>query len=219
MLAKSKLGRRMLRPLLRSEVGEVSNRRAWHEAGLLTAEVLDHYKRPLRARNWDAALVEVSRLPREVSERQVAGLCGAAARFPSAVITGAHDCVSTPQRAAQLAADLGGGRPVVVRSCGHLSHEETPAALLKALSAFVARALADAAPPLSATPSSATLSSSTGLSRTASGMSARGGAPAGGDESSVPLSGGKGVAAVPPLPVSAAHASAAGAPELQYPGG
>lgn len=51
----------MLRPLLRSEVGEVSNRRAWHEPAKLTAEVLEHYKRPLRARNWDAALVEVSR--------------------------------------------------------------------------------------------------------------------------------------------------------------
>ncbi len=51
----------MLRPLLRSEVGEVSNRRAWHEPALLTAEVLEHYKRPLRARNWDAALVEVRR--------------------------------------------------------------------------------------------------------------------------------------------------------------
>lgn len=49
----------MLRPLLRSEVGEVSNRRAWHEPTRLTAEVLEHYKRPLRARNWDAALVEV----------------------------------------------------------------------------------------------------------------------------------------------------------------
>lgn len=49
----------MLRPLLRSEVGEVSNRHAWHEASLLTGEVLEHYKRPLRARNWDAALVEV----------------------------------------------------------------------------------------------------------------------------------------------------------------
>jgi len=40
-------------------VGEVSNRRAWHEPAKLTAEVLEHYKRPLRARNWDAALVEV----------------------------------------------------------------------------------------------------------------------------------------------------------------
>ena len=60
----------MLRPLLRSEVGEVSNRRAWHEPALLTAEVLEHYKRPLRARNWDAALVEVRRrltMPRVIA--------------------------------------------------------------------------------------------------------------------------------------------------------
>lgn len=156
----------MLRPLLRSEVGEVSNRRAWHEPAKLTAEVLEHYKRPLRARNWDAALVEVpkpnplpnrtaiqslsagpldvcwlqqhnrdswsavccpqlhlplhqqdyaisltravillsqvSRLPREVTERQLAGLCGAAARLPAAVATGAHDRVSPTTCAAQL---------------------------------------------------------------------------------------------------------------------
>ena len=150
-------------------MGEVSNRRAWHEPAKLTAEVLEHYKRPLRARNWDAALVEVrlpaptpnplhrlhsasaaacwpgrhiswpgsqltwsayccrllhsslpqlrvrhlsdtvvtlpsqvSRLPREVTERQLAGLCGAAARLPAAVATGAHDRVSPTTCAAQL---------------------------------------------------------------------------------------------------------------------
>lgn len=44
----------------------------------------------------------------------------------------------------QLAADLGGGRPGLLRNCGHLSHEETPAALLHFLSTFVSRCLADA---------------------------------------------------------------------------
>lgn len=50
---------------------------------------------------------QVSRLPREVTERQLAGLCGAAARLPTAVATGAFDRVSPAPRAAQLAADLG----------------------------------------------------------------------------------------------------------------
>lgn len=145
MLAKSRLGRRMLGPLMRSEVGEISNRRAWHDPSLLTAEVLDQYKKPLRASNWDTALVEVSRLPKEISERQTVALCTAVARLPSVVLTGDHDSLSTPLRAAQVAADLCGGAPAVLRHCGHFSHEESPAALLKALSSFVKRCLADAA--------------------------------------------------------------------------
>ncbi len=93
----------------------------------------------------------------------------------------------------------------MLKSCGNLSHEETPAALLKLLSAFVARCLADA-PPLSATPSSAALSAAP-LSRTASGVSGRGG----------------GVGADDAAPVKAAAVAARGAvgtqPELQYSGG
>lgn len=39
ILARSKLGRSILRPLLRTEIGDVANRRAWHNADKLTAEV------------------------------------------------------------------------------------------------------------------------------------------------------------------------------------
>lgn len=43
-LLQSPLGRHMLRPLLRSEVAQVTNRRAWHDASKLTSETLDLYK-------------------------------------------------------------------------------------------------------------------------------------------------------------------------------
>ena len=39
LLARSKLGRSILRGLLRSEMGEVANRRAWHNTDKLTPEV------------------------------------------------------------------------------------------------------------------------------------------------------------------------------------
>lgn len=58
-----RLGRRILRPLLRSEVGEVANRRAWFDVTKLTPEVLQLYKQPLRVQGWDLALLEVSSAP------------------------------------------------------------------------------------------------------------------------------------------------------------
>jgi len=71
-------------------------------------------------------VLKVSRLPREVTERQLAGLCGAAARLPTAVATGAFDRMSPAGRASQLAADLGAASPTILPECGHLSHEEAP---------------------------------------------------------------------------------------------
>lgn len=60
---KCRLGRRILRPLLRSEVGEVANRRAWFDASKLTPEVLQLYKQPLKVQGWDLALLEVGPSP------------------------------------------------------------------------------------------------------------------------------------------------------------
>lgn len=63
MVCACRLGRRILRPLLRSEVGEVANRRAWFDMSKLTPEVLQLYKQPLKVQGWDLALLEVSTLP------------------------------------------------------------------------------------------------------------------------------------------------------------
>lgn len=45
--------------LLRHEVGEVSNRRAWADPARLTPDLLALYRRPLRVEGWDMALVGV----------------------------------------------------------------------------------------------------------------------------------------------------------------
>jgi hypothetical protein len=86
VLANSRLGRRVLRSLLRTEVGEVgalcaqgaipaggavnmltqplftqvANRRAWADPKFLTPDLLQLYRRALHVQGWDTALIEVS---------------------------------------------------------------------------------------------------------------------------------------------------------------
>jgi len=48
LLRQSKIARKVLRPLLRSDIGEVSNRKAWYDTSKLTKEILELYKMPLR---------------------------------------------------------------------------------------------------------------------------------------------------------------------------
>jgi hypothetical protein len=48
LLARSPVGRGMLRRLLAAEVGEVAVRRGWYNKAALTEDVLELYKRPLQ---------------------------------------------------------------------------------------------------------------------------------------------------------------------------
>lgn len=44
ILLHTSLGQHMLRPLLRTDISQVANRRAWFNATKLTSDVLDLYK-------------------------------------------------------------------------------------------------------------------------------------------------------------------------------
>ncbi len=45
--------------MMRTEVGEVSNRGAWADPNLATPEIMELYKAQLRMQGWDAAIMEV----------------------------------------------------------------------------------------------------------------------------------------------------------------
>ena len=62
LLLNTRIGLPLLRPLLRSEIGEAAHRRAWHSQGKLTRDVLALYTAPLHCEGWDRALWE-ARLP------------------------------------------------------------------------------------------------------------------------------------------------------------
>lgn len=55
-----RLGRSILRPILRSEVGLVAHAGAWWDRRKLTGEVLQLYRAPLSVRHWDTALLQVT---------------------------------------------------------------------------------------------------------------------------------------------------------------
>ena len=98
LLARSTLGRSILRPLLRSEVGEVANRGAWHHAERLTPEVLELYKAPLRVEGWDVALMETARLGKEHTQGDLAAHLAAARQLPTLVVTATDDYIATPAK-------------------------------------------------------------------------------------------------------------------------
>ena len=55
-----RMGRQVLRRILRREIGEISNEKAWFEASKMTPQVLSHYSQPLRLQDSIQATVEAS---------------------------------------------------------------------------------------------------------------------------------------------------------------
>lgn len=136
LLAKSKLGRSILRPLLRTEIGEVASRRSWHNPDKLTREVLELYKSPLRVQGWDHALMEITKLKKEFKPEDLALLFVDVRHLPALVVTGEHDRIVSPSRAESITHGLPSSELVVIPDCGHLSHEEAPSVLLPVLVQF-----------------------------------------------------------------------------------
>lgn len=118
-----------------ASAGETLGRTAWHDPSKLTPEVWEGYKTPLRADNWDIALWEFMRagragdLAQRLSELTV----------PTLIITGDDDRVVPTAQSVRLAGEMPNAQLVVVPQCGHVTHEECPAAFMQAVDDFLAR--------------------------------------------------------------------------------
>ncbi|XP_043726300.1 uncharacterized protein LOC122672865 isoform X1 [Telopea speciosissima] len=144
ILLRTYLGKKhLVRPLLRTEITQVVNRRAWYDATKLTTEVLSLYKAPLCIEGWDEALHEIGRLAFEtvLSSENATLLLKAVKDLPVLVVAGAEDALVPLKSAQAMASKLVNSRLVAVSECGHLPHEECPHALLAALSPFISRLL------------------------------------------------------------------------------
>ncbi|KAG6425296.1 hypothetical protein SASPL_115724 [Salvia splendens] len=144
ILLRTSLGKKhMVRPLLRTEITQVVNRRAWYDASKLTTEVLSLYKAPLHVEGWEEALHEIGRLSYEtVLQPQTAALMlNAVEALPVLVIAGAEDALVPLKSVQTLASKLLNSRMVAISGCGHLPHEECPKALLAAISPFISKLL------------------------------------------------------------------------------
>ncbi|KAF9591552.1 hypothetical protein IFM89_004606 [Coptis chinensis] len=142
ILLRTSLGKKhLVRPLLQTEITQVVNRRAWHDATKLTTEVLNLYKAPLCVEGWDEALHEIGRLSYEtiLLSQTAEALLKSMKELPVLVVAGAEDGLVSLKSAQVMASKLVNSRLVAVSGCGHLPHEECPNALLAALLPFLAK--------------------------------------------------------------------------------
>lgn len=144
ILMRTSLGKKhLVRPLLRTEICQVVNRRAWYDATKLTTDVLSLYKAPLCVEGWDEALHEIGRLSSEsiLSQQNESLLVKAMEGLPLLVVAGAEDALVPLKSIQIMASKFVNSRLVAISGCGHLPHEECPKALLAAVLPFITKLL------------------------------------------------------------------------------
>ncbi|KAL8537548.1 hypothetical protein ACS0TY_012610 [Phlomoides rotata] len=109
ILLRTSLGKKhVVRPLLRTEITQVVNRRAWYDATKLTTDVLSLYKAPLHVEGWDEALQEIGKLSHEtvLPPQTAAMMLKAVEILPVLVISGAEDSLVPLKSVQTLASKL-----------------------------------------------------------------------------------------------------------------
>lgn len=129
---------RRLAPLLIRRVQddfEDALRRAWHDPDKLTPEIVEGYRLPLRAENWDRALFELTLAARGANLEDLVG----EVRVPVLAITGDDDRLVPSARTAALVERFADAELLIVPDCGHVAHEECPAPVVEAIEGFLRR--------------------------------------------------------------------------------
>lgn len=129
---------RRLGPLIaRRLVGSLESvlERSYADPSLITEEMREGYKKPLRVDDWDRGLWEFT---------LAAGDGGLADRLgevsvPTLVVTGDSDRIVSPDDSRRVAAAIPGAELVIVPEAGHLVMEERPADFLQHLNRFLDR--------------------------------------------------------------------------------
>jgi pimeloyl-ACP methyl ester carboxylesterase len=113
--------------------GESAIDLAWHDPSLVTPEIIEGYRLPLRAENWDRALWEFTLASRELNlETRLDEI-----QVPTLVITGDDDRIVPTEDSIRLAGDIPGAELAILPNCGHLPQEECPEPFLEAVQGFI----------------------------------------------------------------------------------
>jgi len=108
-------------------------RSAWHDPSKITPDIWTGYLKPLKADNWDRGLWEFNQAPRAVSLSTRLDEI----KLPVLVITGDDDRIVPTENSVRLARELPNARLAVIPNCGHVPHEECPAAFMRAVAEFI----------------------------------------------------------------------------------
>ncbi len=106
---------------------------AWHEPERITPQVIEGYRKPLQAENWDVGLWQMTKASR------ASNLAGRLEELelPVLVVTGDDDRIVPTDESIRLAAEIPGAELVVFENCGHVPQEECPEAFLRAVEPFL----------------------------------------------------------------------------------
>lgn len=140
ILMRTSLGKKnLVHSLLRTEICQVVNRKAWYDATKLTTDVLSLYKAPLCVEGWDESLYEIGRLSSDtvLSEQNASLLVKGVEDTPIMVIAGAEDALVPLKSVQTMASKFVNSTLVAISGCGHLPHEECPKVLLAAMLPFI----------------------------------------------------------------------------------
>ena len=127
---------RHLGPLLARQIassGDDFIRTAFHDPTLVTQDILDGYRKPLNANNWDRALWELTAAshPLGLAERLTE------LNLPVLVLTGDDDRIVPTEESLRLGAEIPGASLVVIPNAGHVPHEEKPDEFMQAVREFL----------------------------------------------------------------------------------
>ncbi|KAK9069770.1 hypothetical protein SSX86_010166 [Deinandra increscens subsp. villosa] len=142
ILMRTSLGKKnLVHSLLRTEICQVVNRRAWYDATKLTTDVLSLYKAPLYVEGWDESLYEIGKLSSDtvLTEENTSSLVKAVEDTPVMVIAGSEDALVPLSSVQTMASKFVNSRLVAISGCGHLPHEECPKVLLAAILPFISK--------------------------------------------------------------------------------
>lgn len=123
-------------PLLVRSIADSGNdtiRLAWHNPELVTDEVIAGYRKPLKADNWDRALFEftIASPPLDLDQHLVE------LTMPVIVVAGDDDRIIPTAQSIQASKDIPGSQLAILPGCGHVPHEECPAAFMEAVAGFL----------------------------------------------------------------------------------
>lgn len=126
-----RIGQLISRSLLQN--GDRLIETAWHDPARISADVLDGYRKPLKANNWDRSLWELTKASGEsnLADRL------AELTLPVLVVSGDDDRIVPTDQSVRLAEEISGARLVVFTACGHVPQEECPDQFLQAVKPFI----------------------------------------------------------------------------------
>ncbi|XP_031486955.1 uncharacterized protein LOC116255305 isoform X2 [Nymphaea colorata] len=115
-------------------------RNSWYDASLATEQDINGYTKPLRAKDWDRAILEfVIALLSDIKPKELPSCKRSLSEIacPVLIITGDHDHIVPAWNAKRLSRAIPGSHLRLIENCGHLPHEEKPQEFLSTVGEFL----------------------------------------------------------------------------------